>query len=98
MRLEQKSDPIGIDSKSVYTAKRIQVEKGDIAVLFTDGIEETLNDRGDAFGLKALAELLADYAKLPAKEITKKINQQIKAFMGKTSPHDDQTVMIIKVK
>ena len=98
MRLEQKSDPIGIDSKSVYTAKRIQVEKGDIAVLFTDGIEETLNDRGDAFGLKALAELLADYAKLPATEITKKINQQIKAFMGKTSPHDDQTVMIIKVK
>ena len=98
VRLEQKSDPIGIDIKSVYTCKKIPVEKGDIAVLFTDGIIETLNDRGEPFGLKALAELLAANASLPAKAITDTINKQLKIFMGKTSPHDDQTVMIIKVK
>jgi len=98
VRLEQKSDPIGVDSKSTYTCKKIQVEKGDIAVLFTDGIIETLNDRGEPFGLKALAELLTANASLPAKTITDKINKQIKMFMGKTLPHDDQTVMIIKVK
>ena len=98
VRLEQKSDPIGVDSKSVYTCKKIQVETGDIAVLFTDGVVETLNERGEPFGLKALAEILAANASLPAKAITEKINQQIKTFIGKTSPHDDQTVMIIKVK
>lgn len=98
VRLEQKSDPIGVDSKSVYTCKKIQVEKGDIAVLFTDGVVETLNERGESFGLKALAELLAANATSPAKAITEKINKQIKTFIGKTSPHDDQTVMIIKVK
>ena len=98
VRLEQKTDPIGVDSKSVYTCKKIPVEQGDIAVLFTDGIIETLNDRGEPFGLKALAELLAANASSPAKAITDKINKQIKIFMGKTLPHDDQTVMIIKVK
>ena len=98
IRLEQKTDPIGVDGKSVYTAKKIPVEKGDIAVLFTDGIIETLNERGEPFGLKALAELLADYSKLSAKEITAKIDKHVKAFMGKISPHDDQTVMVIKVK
>ena len=98
VRLEQKSDPIGVDIKSVYTCKKIPVEKGDIAVLFTDGIIETLNDRGEPFGLKALSELLAANASLPAKAITDTINKQLKIFMGKTSPHDDQTVMIIKVK
>lgn len=98
VRLEQKSDPIGVDSKSVYTCKKVQVEKGDIAVLFTDGIIETLNERGEPFGLKALAEFLAENAASPAKAITDKINKQIKAFMGKTLPHDDQTVLIIKVK
>ena len=98
VRLEQKSDPIGVDSKSVYTCKKIQAEKGDIAVLFTDGVVETLNERGESFGLKALAELLAANATSPAKAITEKINKQIKTFIGKTSPHDDQTVMIIKVK
>ena len=67
-------------------------------MLFTDGIIETLNDRGEPFGLKALAELLAANASLPAKAITDTINKQLKIFMGKTSPHDDQTVMIIKVK
>lgn len=97
-RIEQKSDPIGVDGKSVYTAKKIAVEKGDIAVLFTDGIVETLNAHGEPFGLKALAALLVDAAKLPAKEITNKIDKQIKAFIGKASPHDDQTVMIIKIK
>ena len=98
VRLEQKSDPIGVDSKSVYTSKKIPVEQGDIAILFTDGVIETLNERGEPFGIKALAELLAANASLPAKAITDKINKQIKLFMGKTSPHDDQTVMIIKVK
>ena len=98
VRLEQKSDPIGVDSKSVYTCKKIPVEKGDIAVLFSDGVIETLNERGEPFGLKALAELLAANAAAPAKAITDKINKQIKAFMGKSLPHDDQTVMIIKVK
>ena len=98
VRLEQKSDPIGVDSKSVYTCKTIPVEKGDIAVLFSDGVIETLNERGEPFGLKALAELLAANAAAPAKAITDKINKQIKAFMGKSLPHDDQTVMIIKVK
>lgn len=97
-RIEQKSDPIGVDGKSVYTAKKIAVEKGDIAVLFTDGIVETLNAHGKPFGLKALASLLVDASKLPAKEIANKIDQQIKAFIGKASPHDDQTVMIIKIK
>ena len=98
VRLEQKTDPIGVDNKSMYTCKKIQVEQGDIAVLFTDGIIETLNERGEPFGIKALAELLAANASLPAKAITDKINKQIKLFMGKASPHDDQTVMIIKVK
>lgn len=98
VRLEQKSDPIGVDSKSVYTCKKIPVEKGDIAVLFSDGVIETLNERGEPFGLKALAEILAANAASPAKAITDKINKQIKTFMGKVSPHDDQTVMIIKVK
>ncbi len=98
IRLEQKSDPIGVDSKSVYTCKKIPVEKGDIAVLFTDGVIETLNGRGEPFGLKALAEILVANASLSAKAITEKINKQIRTFIGKTSPHDDQTVMIIKVK
>ena len=98
VRIEQKSDPIGVDSKSIYTCKKIPVEKGDIAVLFTDGVIETLNDRGEPFGVKALAAILAANAASPAKAITEKINKEIKAFIGKTSPHDDQTVMIIKVK
>ncbi|MEL3906754.1 MAG: SpoIIE family protein phosphatase [Treponema sp.] len=98
IRLEQKTDPIGVDSKSVYVCKKMPVEKGDIAVLFTDGIVETLNQKGEAFGLKALAGILAEHHQASAKEITEKINKQIKLFMGKALPHDDQTVMIIKIK
>ncbi|MGP1594799.1 MAG: PP2C family protein-serine/threonine phosphatase [Treponema sp.] len=98
MKVEQKTDPIGVDIQSVYTCKKVTVEKGDIAVLFTDGIIEALNEKGEAFGLKALAGLIADHHSLPAKKITEKINNAIKTFMGKTPPHDDQTVMVIKVK
>lgn len=98
MKIEQKTDPIGVDIKSVYTCKKVTVEKGDVAVLFTDGVIEALNEKGEAFGLKALAGLIADHHALPAKKITEKINNAIKTFMGKTPPHDDQTVMVIKVK
>lgn len=97
-KLEQKTDPIGIDTKSVYRCKKLPVEKGDIAVLFTDGVVETLNQQGEPFGLKALAGLLTEYHALSAQEIAKKINQHIKSFIGSTSPHDDQTMMVVKVK
>lgn len=97
-KLEQKTDPIGIDTKSVYRSKKLPVEKGDIAVLFTDGLVEALNQQGEPFGIKALAGLLAEHHTLPAQEITKKISQHIKSFIGSVSPHDDQTMMVVKVK
>lgn len=93
---QQKTDPIGVDVNSTYTAKTIPFAKGDIAALYTDGLIETLDKDGDQYGIRRLAQVMAANAELPSKDIAAKTKNDITSFMGKTRIHDDQTLLIIK--
>jgi sigma-B regulation protein RsbU (phosphoserine phosphatase) len=51
--------PIGIMPEAEYEEERIQLEAGDRLVFYTDGVLETLNRDGEAFGLDRLVHCLA---------------------------------------
>ena len=53
-RLEIGGLPFGLpqlaDSEIAYGAGRVQLEPGDLLFIFTDGVVEAVNDRGEEFG------------------------------------------------
>ncbi len=75
----------------------ISYEKGDIFLFTTDGITEAFNSRSEEFDEKRLIEALIQFAHLPAADICHKILTRMNEFSGGDIPHDDATLVIIKI-
>jgi sigma-B regulation protein RsbU (phosphoserine phosphatase) len=49
--------PIGIEEDTVWGTETVHIQPGDILLLYTDGIPDTQNDRGDYFEVEKLIEV-----------------------------------------
>lgn len=96
--IEMKSVPIGVERATTYQRKALRLYDGDIAVLYTDGIVEVLNEQGKQFGRKNLSQLIARHKDLSPKDIVGRIKQEVSKFIGTARQHDDQTVLVFKMK
>jgi sigma-B regulation protein RsbU (phosphoserine phosphatase) len=89
--------PIGIERAAKYGQKRFKMAKGDLAVLYTDGIIEAMNQTGEQYTFERFSRLIRDNASLSTDEMIAKIKSDLKAFVGPAPQHDDQTLMLMKV-
>lgn len=87
---------IGIFKAAEYEGERIQMDKGDILVLFTDGITEAINDDEEEFGEERLETLITQYAKRSAQDLADAILNTVKEFTGEQDIFDDATLVVIK--
>ncbi|MCZ8342590.1 MAG: PP2C family protein-serine/threonine phosphatase [Leptospira sp.] len=77
--------------------KQIELNPGDIILLYTDGATEAENTAREQFGSKRLVESLEKYANLPnTDQILDKIFEDIYAFINGVQLYDDITVMVMK--
>jgi sigma-B regulation protein RsbU (phosphoserine phosphatase) len=96
--VRQKTDPIGVERSSVYSDLKLTVQNGDIIILFTDGLIETLNPEGRQYGIENLSKIISANSGMTAKELATEVKHNIQAFTGSASIHDDQTLVIMKIK
>jgi serine phosphatase RsbU (regulator of sigma subunit) len=70
---------------------------GDVIVLYTDGITEAMDRSGEMFGDASLARVLAGHPGLGAAGIRERVLREVRAFVGDADPHDDMTMVVVKV-
>jgi serine phosphatase RsbU (regulator of sigma subunit) len=70
---------------------------GDVVVLYTDGITEAMDKTGELFGEAALARVLSANRHLDAAGIRERVLREVRSFVGDAEPHDDMTMVILKV-
>jgi sigma-B regulation protein RsbU (phosphoserine phosphatase) len=70
--------------------------KDDIMVLYTDGITEAKDQKGEEFGLENLQDTLQKITDKMPKEIVTGLMDSLYAFSGTNEINDDYTVMIVK--
>ena len=70
---------------------------GDLAVLFTDGITEAMNEESDLFGETRLSRLLEEHANLSSEDLRQHVLNDVEAFVGAADQHDDMTMVLVKV-
>jgi sigma-B regulation protein RsbU (phosphoserine phosphatase) len=75
----------------------IPLHSGDLAVFFTDGISEAMNESDDFFGEARLGRLAGEHAHLSSDELRERVLREIEAFVGAAPQHDDMTMIILKV-
>ncbi|ULQ60145.1 PP2C family protein-serine/threonine phosphatase [Brucepastera parasyntrophica] len=97
-KVHQKTDPIGVERTSVYSDLKLTVGKGDIIILFTDGLVEALDKNGRQYGINSLSKIVTENNGLSAKDLAAMVKQNIQEFVGSASIHDDQTLVVVKIK
>jgi sigma-B regulation protein RsbU (phosphoserine phosphatase) len=94
-RLEAGGLPLGIESGAAYQSGSAVLAPGDVLVIFTDGLVEAFNDRGEEFGEARLLEALRDAPLGSAREIQLHLLLRVDRFVGSTRQHDDITSLVL---
>jgi sigma-B regulation protein RsbU (phosphoserine phosphatase) len=87
--------PLGIISGTAYTQTAVQLEPGDVLLLYTDGIIECRNDHGEQLGLDGLLEISRGLRGESASEVGKALVEAIARFRGSAVATDDETVVAL---
>jgi serine phosphatase RsbU (regulator of sigma subunit) len=75
----------------------VPLGRGDLFVLYTDGLTEAMNGEGECYGESRLAAVIGDHADLPADELRERILRDIEAFTGSALQQDDMTMVALRV-
>ena len=90
--------PLGLEADTEFGHKRFQVSMGDYLVLFTDGLNEARNLEGEEFTTNRLLAIIQRNAHMNPYDLTIEIRNNLGEFTEGTSQHDDQTLLLMKVK
>ncbi|MBS1538569.1 MAG: serine/threonine-protein phosphatase [Bacteroidetes bacterium] len=87
---------LGIIPEQKFRVENINMNFGDILLLFTDGIVEAQDKEGNLFGYQRLAELLKKHSNDDAKSLAYRILEATQSFSAEAIYSDDSTVVVIK--
>ncbi len=87
---------LGAVENMEYKSQCVKICQGDVVVMFTDGVTESINSNQEMFGEQRLIEVVNKNVNLPSQAILDKILLSVKAFTGDMPQFDDITLLIIK--
>lgn len=92
-----KGTAIGFLEDYKYKLGRLELQKGDILVYYTDGITEAENSEKDLYGKERLKAVLEESSSLDAESIKKSILRSVDSFREGYEQVDDITLLVIKI-
>ncbi len=91
---------LGIDSGSVFDRVAADVSvplaPGDCLILYTDGITEALDAKGDEFGPERMVRSVQASAPAGAQEVIARLTADVRAFAGGHPQNDDITLIVVR--
>jgi sigma-B regulation protein RsbU (phosphoserine phosphatase) len=89
---------LGMIGEMEYEERRIDLQPGDVLVLFTDGLVEAMDQNEQLFGLQRLTTSIRASTYLTAQQILDRILADISSFSRDLEQSDDITAIVIKAK
>jgi len=87
---------LGVHSGVSFDELSMTTERGDVLLLYTDGVTEAEGAAGELFGLKRLRQVLADHHTFSAEQIINAVLDAVYTFTGTRSSKDDISMMVLK--
>lgn len=88
--------PLGTFDGVTYDELKAELGPGDAVVFYSDGVVEARRGK-EEYGPERLARGLEANAGLTAKEIGERLTRELDAFLGGETPHDDITLIVVKM-
>ncbi len=95
--LESTGVPLGLFPEVTHETRCAMLEPGTLLVLYSDGITEARNARGELYGVDRLVNLVARSADQDTAGLVEKILGDVREFTGGVPVEDDQTLVLLKV-
>jgi sigma-B regulation protein RsbU (phosphoserine phosphatase) len=100
-RLEIGGPPFGVplftDSEIVYGVGRVQLEPGDLLFIFTDGVAEAVNEKGEEFGEARIVPAILSMPLGAAAAVLNRVMSDVNTFVGYARQHDDITALVLRI-
>lgn len=88
--------PLGVEDDAEYKVGRVELEPGDMLVLYTDGVTEA-SRRGRPFGQARFLDLVRDYGMGTPGELSQAIRRSVESWVGGQAMRDDLAILICQV-
>ncbi len=95
-RLDVGGFPLGITPDGAYREGWSRLEAGDVLVIYSDGVTESLNEAEEEFGEARLIEVIRQHRDRTAAGLRDRIDEALTRFVGKARTVDDLTLVILK--
>jgi len=86
---------LGVNDGVRYRVEETTLAPGDRAVIYTDGLTEASNDRGELYTVERLRENFLAHRDLPAQALADALFDAVKTYSG-AEMRDDATILVIR--
>jgi serine phosphatase RsbU (regulator of sigma subunit) len=87
--------PIGVDMDAFWKQAEVQIDPGDVLLLYTDGIPDAQNNEGEYFKDFRMIEIAQDKMGTSAQGIQVSVLESIQEFAGEAPQFDDITLLVV---
>ncbi len=81
----------------ILREEEVPLAPDDFFLFFTDGLSEAMNEGSELFGEARLRRILEDSDGLSSEQLRGRILEEVERFVGDAAPHDDLTMVVLKV-
>lgn len=97
IRLEAGGPVVGLLPSAPYTEQKVQLQPGDVLVLYTDGISEAMNRSDEEWGEERMLVAAQSARGKSANTILETIFVEADRFTAGAPQHDDMTLLVLKL-
>jgi phosphoserine phosphatase RsbU/P len=87
---------LGIMDDVLYTEQTTTINPGDVMVMYTDGVTESVNRNNEEFGVERLESIVHEHRCSSAEEIRDAIIREVNVYTDGQDQFDDITIIIMK--
>lgn len=99
--LRSKGIGLGLDNEKIFNENLEEIEivlqKDDLIVFYTDGLNEAMNTNKEEFGMNKIIDSILKNIHLSAKDIQCELMKDIKNHQANAEQYDDISLVIIKI-
>lgn len=88
--------PLGMFRDAQYHQHFIRFDRGQVMVIYTDGLTEAANEEGEEFGQERFAQSILQNIGFPAKQMIDNVRKDVADFTERKFLDDDGTIFIVK--
>ena len=98
IQMQYTNMPLGIWEGGVFQGEDYGDFRGDLLLLYTDGLNEAENQQQELFGNDAVLELMTEAADKPAAQVISILKKAVEKHREGTVPNDDLTMVCLRLR